>query len=74
MNAFSVPGGFGIRFTGMRVISADGTSIQGRGIVPDKIVHPTLEGVRSGHDEVLEAGIAAAQRLAQQSTTRGRAP
>jgi C-terminal processing protease CtpA/Prc len=74
MNAFSVPGGFGIRFTGMRVISADGTSIQGRGIVPDEIVHPTLEGVHSGRDEILEAGIAAAQRLAQQSTVRGRAP
>lgn len=74
MNAFSVPGGFGIRFTGMRVISADGTSIQGRGIVPDTIVHPTLEGVRSGHDEVLEAGIAAAQRLAHQAATRRGAP
>jgi len=74
MNAFSVPGGFGIRFTGMRVISADGTSIQGRGIVPDEIVHPTLEGVRAGRDEILEAGIAAAQRLTQQSTTRRGAP
>ena len=74
INYFYVPGGFRVQFTGMRVIGADGTSIQGRGILPDEIVHPTLEGVRSGRDEILEAGIAAAQRLARQSATRGRAP
>lgn len=64
MNTFTVPGGFLVRFTGLRVSGADGTAIQGRGIVPDQVVHPTLDGVRAGRDEILEAGIAAAQRLA----------
>lgn len=64
MNTFTVPGGFLVRFTGLRVTGADGTAIQGRGIMPDEVVHPTLEGVRAGRDEVLEVGIAAAQRLA----------
>jgi C-terminal processing protease CtpA/Prc len=63
MNTFTVPGGFLLRFTDLRVTGFDGTAIQGRGIVPDQVVHPTLEGVRAGRDEVLEAGIAAARRL-----------
>lgn len=64
MNTFTVPGGFVVRFTGLRVVGADGTALQGRGIVPDQVVHPTLEGVRAGCDEILEAGIAVVQRLA----------
>jgi len=71
---FYVPGGFRVQFTGMRVIGADGHSIQGRGIMPDEIVHPTLDGVRAGRDEILEAGIAAARRLVPQSSARGRTP
>lgn len=55
--AVALPGGFSMRFTGMRVPRADGTAVQGRGIVPDEVVHPTLEGVRAGRDEVLEASI-----------------
>jgi Peptidase family S41 len=64
VNTFLAPGGFNIRFTGMRVAWPDGSTIQGHGILPDQVVHPTLEGVRAGRDEILEAGIAAAQRLA----------
>jgi C-terminal processing protease CtpA/Prc len=64
MNTFSVPGGFLVRFTGLRVTGGDGTAIQGRGVVPDEVVHPTQGGVRAGRDEILEAGMAAAQRLA----------
>jgi hypothetical protein len=63
MNSFQTPAGFEVRFTGMRVIGKDGSTIQGRGIVPDHIVTPTLEGVRADRDEILEAGIAVAQRL-----------
>jgi hypothetical protein len=65
-NTFSVPGDFKVRFTGLRAGSPDGTTVQGRGIQPDKLVRPTLEGIRSGRDEILEAGIAQAQRLARQ--------
>jgi Peptidase family S41 len=63
-STFRVPGGYEVRFTAMRVANRDGTTIQGRGIPPHKVVHPTLEGVRAGRDEVLEAALAAAQQLA----------
>jgi C-terminal processing protease CtpA/Prc len=52
-----------LRFTGDRVPFPDGSALQGRGIVPDLIVHPTLEGVRAGRDEILEAGIELAAKL-----------
>jgi hypothetical protein len=61
VNSFVVPGRFEVRFTGMRVAATDGTTIQGHGITPDRVVHPTLQGLRSGQDEVLQAAIAVAQ-------------
>lgn len=61
-NVVALPGGFSMRFTGERALRADGTGLQGRGITPDVTVHPTLEGVRAGRDEVLQAGIARASR------------
>jgi hypothetical protein len=62
VNTFSVPGGFEVRFTGLRTSAPDGSTVQGRGITPDQVVHPSLEGIRAGRDEILEAAIAAAQR------------
>lgn len=62
-NVVGLPGGFTLRFTGQRVLFADGSALQGRGIVPDVVVHPTLEGVRARQDEILEAGIRVAGRL-----------
>jgi hypothetical protein len=59
----ALPGDFSMRFTGMRVPLADGTVLQGHGIVPDITVHPTLEGVRAGRDEVLDAAIEHAKLL-----------
>ena len=56
-----LPGGFEARFTGMRAERPDGSTIHGRGIVPDVVVHPTLAGLRAGRDEILEAAIARAQ-------------
>ena len=64
VNTFTVPGEFTVRFTGLRANGPGGVTIQGRGITPDKLVVPTLDGVRAGRDEILEAGIAAAQELA----------
>jgi C-terminal processing protease CtpA/Prc len=57
----SVPGGFTIRFSGLRAAYADGSTVQGRGIVPERIVHPTLDGTRAGRDEILEAALALAR-------------
>jgi len=64
VNVVPLPGNFAFRFTGMRVPLADGTALQGHGILPDEVVHPTLEGVRAGRDEVLEAALARARTLA----------
>lgn len=61
VTTFAAPGGFEVRFTGMHVTAPDGSTIQGHGIVPDITVHPTLEGIQSGRDEVLEAALALAQ-------------
>jgi C-terminal processing protease CtpA/Prc len=52
-----------MRFTGMRIPLQDGTALQGRGIVPDHVVHPTLEGVRAGRDEILDAALQLAAHL-----------
>jgi hypothetical protein len=62
-NLVPLPCGFTLRFTGMRVPFTDGSALQGRGIVPDIVIHPTLAGVRAGRDEILEAGIDIAGKL-----------
>jgi C-terminal processing protease CtpA/Prc len=52
-----IPGPAYAGFTGMEVLHADGRPFQGIGIIPDVIVHPTIEGIREGRDEILEKGI-----------------
>jgi C-terminal processing protease CtpA/Prc len=57
--SFTTPGGFSVGFTGMRVTRHDGRSPHHLvGVQPDVAVTPTLEGVRTGRDEVLERGAA----------------
>jgi hypothetical protein len=63
LKVVALPGGFSIRFSGMRVLLVDGTALQGHGITPDILVHPTLEGVRAGRDELLEAAVSQATKL-----------
>jgi C-terminal processing protease CtpA/Prc len=52
-----VPGDVWITFTGQEVRHADGRQLQRVGVVPDLRVEPTLEGLREGRDEVLEAAV-----------------
>jgi hypothetical protein len=53
--SFVVPGGFRLGFTGMRVTGHDGRSQHHLiGVRPDVPIVPTLDGLRSGHDDVLE--------------------
>lgn len=57
---FSVPGGFSLVFTGMRVTRHDGrTPFHTEGVSPDIPLEPTLEGIRAGRDELLERALAA---------------
>jgi C-terminal processing protease CtpA/Prc len=59
----SLPWGYSISFTGVRVTYADGARFQNIGILPDVEARPTLAGLRAGRDEVLEAGVETLRRL-----------
>jgi hypothetical protein len=53
-----LPGGFVMRFTGMRVTRHDGHSpFHLAGVRPDIAVAPTVRGLRRGHDEVLDRAL-----------------
>jgi carboxyl-terminal processing protease len=51
------PGGYKTYFSGLGVFYPDGKSTQRIGIIPDIEVKPTIEGIRSGKDEVFEKAI-----------------
>ncbi len=51
------PGGVSTYYTGLGWFYPDHRPTQRVGIVPDIEVHPTIEGIRQGKDEVLEAAI-----------------
>ena len=55
---FTVPGGITVTFSGEGVRHADGRQLQRIGLIPDVEVRPTLAGIRSGRDEVLERAVA----------------
>jgi C-terminal processing protease CtpA/Prc len=57
VNPFTLPGGYTVSWTGMRVTKRDGTPHHGVGNVPTVPVSPTVSGIRSGHDEVLERAV-----------------
>jgi Peptidase family S41 len=59
---FPTPGGFAITFTGMRVTGHDGRAQHHMvGIAPDIRLDPTLAGVRTRRDELLERALALLQ-------------
>ena len=59
---FTVPGGFSIRFTGVRVTRHDGqTPFHLRGVEPDIPLRPTFAGLRAGRDELLERALSLTQ-------------
>ena len=57
VSEFALPGGLKTQISGIGVFYPDRKPTQQIGIVPDKIVYPTIEGIRDGRDEVLEEGI-----------------
>jgi len=59
---FSLPGGYRIRFTGLRVLKHDGSQHHGIGIRPSVEVHRTIAGVGDGRDEILERAIQVLQQ------------
>ena len=57
INSFTLPGGYSITWTGMKVLKHDGSRHHGVGILPTVPVARSLAGVAAGRDEVLERGI-----------------
>ncbi|WP_443937562.1 S41 family peptidase [Pedobacter sp. MW01-1-1] len=62
VNSISLPAGYTIRFTGMKVVKHDGSQHHGVGIIPNIYVAQTINGVKEGRDEVLERAIAEASK------------
>jgi C-terminal processing protease CtpA/Prc len=58
VTATVLPGGINVSFSGHDVRHGDGRQLQRLGIQPHIRVEPTIAGVRSGRDEVLEKAIA----------------
>jgi|GEM_PF-2076015 Periplasmic protease len=44
-------------FSNFALFSLDGTELQRKGIIPDIEVYPTMESIKAGKDEILEAAI-----------------
>lgn len=57
VNRFTLPGGISTGFSGIGIYNPDGSETQRVGILPDSVAVPTVEGLQTGHDEVLEAAV-----------------
>jgi C-terminal processing protease CtpA/Prc len=57
VNPFSLPGGYRVSWTGMRVMNHDDSQHHVRGVQPTIPMAPTIEGIRQGKDELLERAI-----------------
>ena len=57
VTSVTLPGDIRVYFTGHGVRHGDGRQLQRVGIQPDVRVEPTIEGIRSGRDEVMEAAV-----------------
>jgi len=58
VNPFTLPGGYQVVWTGMKVLKHDGSQHHGIGIQPTIPVSRTIQGVREKRDEQLERAIA----------------
>ncbi|MCW3122682.1 MAG: hypothetical protein JWQ38_2174 [Flavipsychrobacter sp.] len=52
-----LPGGIGTMISGIGVLYPDGTETQRKGVKIDKVVKPTIKGIKDGKDELLDAAI-----------------
>jgi C-terminal processing protease CtpA/Prc len=57
INPFTLPGGYNVVWTGMKVLKHDGSQHHGIGIRPTVPAARTLKGVAEGRDEVLEKAL-----------------
>jgi len=57
INLTDLPLGYGIWWTGMKVLKHDGSQHHGVGILPTVPVTRTIQGIREGRDEQLERAL-----------------
>jgi C-terminal processing protease CtpA/Prc len=57
VNPFTLPGGYRISWTGMKVLKHDGARHHGVGIRPTVPLQRTVAGIRQGRDEFLERAV-----------------
>ena len=57
INPYRLPGGYMISWTGMKVLNRDGSQHHVIGVLPTHPMEPTIEGLREGRDELLEAAL-----------------
>ena len=62
VNPLTLPGGYWVMWTGMKVLKHDGSRHHGVGIAPTIPVERTVEGIAAARDEVLDAAVKAAIR------------
>jgi C-terminal processing protease CtpA/Prc len=62
VNPFTLPGGYSVTWTGMRVLKHDGSPHHGVGIIPHVRVERTIKGIKAGRDEFLEKAIETAKQ------------
>lgn len=68
VNPFTLPGGYSVSWTGMRVIKHDDSTHHGVGIAPTVPCEPTRAGIAAGKDEVLERAVQVIQSKARSRT------
>jgi hypothetical protein len=62
VNSFNLPGGYYLRFTGMKVVKHNGSQHHNVGIKPDIYLTKTVQAVKEGRDEFLEKALELANK------------
>jgi hypothetical protein len=62
VNPFTLPGGYSVSWTGMRVVKHDGSRHHTIGVLPTVPVRRTVAGVAAGRDELLEKALEVIKR------------
>jgi hypothetical protein len=57
INFSTLPSGLKVGWTGMKAVHLDGSQLHLKGIKPNIMVTPTLEGLKAGKDEVLDKAL-----------------
>lgn len=62
LNRAHLPGGWGVTWSGQRVLKHDDSPLQGVGVAPTVPASRTLRGIAGGRDEVVERAVAVVSR------------